>query len=86
MQLFIFLSHLFCKHKIVYTNKEYRVYEILFRNSIAKRYKVVNATRCIKCNKLISDEIIDNELTKSRLHIFYKLSYAEIDNIKEAVK
>lgn len=86
MKLLIFLSHLFCRHKYVYNKKEYRIYKTLFRSTMVKRYRVVQATRCIKCDKLIKDEVIDNELTKTRLHTHYKLSYGEIDNITETTK
>lgn len=86
MKLLIFLSQLCCKHSNVYTKKEYRVYEILFRNDKVKRYHVVEATYCTKCNKHIKDEIIETELTRTRLHTHYKIRYAEIDNITKTIK
>lgn len=86
MKLLIFLSQLFCRHNNVYSKKEYRVYEILFRGITVKRYSVVLATRCIKCDKHIKDEIIETELTKTRLHTYHKLRYAEIDSITETIK
>ena len=86
MKLLIFFSQLCCRHSNVYTKNDYRVYEILFRGNVVKRYSVVKATHCIKCDKHIKDEVIETELTKTRLHIHYKLRYAEINSITKTIK
>ena len=53
MQLFNFISKLFCRHTKKCIRIEYRVYNSMFRQFPVKRYSINNVTRCIKCNKVL---------------------------------
>ena len=86
MKLLIFFSQLFCRHKNVYNKTEYRVYNSTFRQMNVKRYEVLITTRCTKCNKLISFEVIEKDLTKGKLMLLRKLKNAEINSIRETIK
>lgn len=86
MKLLIFLSQLLCKHKNVYNKSEYRVYDSIFRNSPVKRYEHLMITRCKKCDKILEINVLEKDLTKSKLRLLKGLSNEEINSIREAIK
>ena len=86
MQLFNFISKLFCRHTKKCIRIEYRVYNSMFRQFHVKRYSINNVTRCIKCNKVLEITELQKDLTKSKLKLIKNLTDAEINSIEETIK